>query len=90
MTVSPVLFQPLTVLPAPGHTLSGDVDGRIIRLSATAANRWQIAETIGALVVGHGELVAMNNTYVISSSSGTSLPEITWPAVLGRHLDTVA
>lgn len=90
MTVTPLSSSPLTALPAPGHDLSCEVNGRTIRLSATAGNRWQIAETIGALVIGHGELVAVNGTYAISTSSGISLPGITWPTVLGHHLDTAA
>lgn len=79
----------LTVLPT-GTTTFRDGDGREITLSTHTTNRWQILETIGTLTVGRGELVAVNNTYAISSATGMSARQASWPDLLRNHLSDAA
>ena len=73
-------------LPVSGGTLSTDVQGRRITLSAVAGNRWRITEPIGALLVGHGDIVAIGGSYAITSASGTSSRGDAWPEVSGPVL----
>lgn len=77
-------------LPAPGGTISTDVRGRRIILSAIAGNRWRITEPIGALVVGHGDVVAVNDTFAITSASGVTSRSSAWPDLLGWYFATAA
>ena len=81
---------PSPSLPVPGGTISTDVRGRQITLSAIAGNRWRITEPIGALVVGHGDIVAVNDTFAITSASGITSRSATWVELLGWYFATAA
>ena len=77
-------------LPVSGGTISTDVQGRRITLSAIARNRWRITEPIGALLVGHGDIVAIGDTFAITSASGITSRSAAWPDLLGRYFATAA
>lgn len=77
-------------LPVSGGTISTNVRGHRITLSAVAGNRWRITEPIGALVVGHGDIVAISDSYAITSASGVTSRSATWPDLLGWYFATAA
>jgi hypothetical protein len=77
-------------LPATGGTVTRRMDGHTINVVAVAPNRWKVAETIGRVVVGHGEIAALNGGYVMTTPTGSSSRGELWPELLVDYLHAAA
>lgn len=77
-------------LPVAGGSVTRRMDGHTINVVAVAPNRWSVAETIGHVLVGHGEIAALNGGYIMTTPTGSTSRGELWPELLEDYLHSAA
>lgn len=71
---------------ASGQHIHIRLNGRVFRLRSTRAGVWEITETLGSILIGHGHLHATGTSYKVVTPTGRGQKHPRWQHVVREHL----